>query len=126
MNLALAPRRWPAASKKWANDMSNGNLTYSDWFKSKKLLDAVTEKASIDEEFRRALIANPVEVFAREGLYFADGREVVVHQNSDATYHFVLPCIPVPSGGAVQGFAEMQTDPGSSSLDRGGPRCTKP
>ncbi len=60
-----------------------------------ELKKQILGKASEDDEFRARLIADPNGAIASEiGTAIPDGFDVVVHEDSAATAHLVLPPSP--------------------------------
>jgi hypothetical protein len=56
-----------------------------------EILDAVTAKALDDDEYKRKLLANPVEVLRDEGLKIDDDIEIKIVENTEDTIYLVLP-----------------------------------
>ena len=55
-------------------------------------MERLRYRAAQDSEFRARLLANPKDAIEQElGTTLADGHEVVVHEESDAATHLVLP-----------------------------------
>ena len=107
--------------------MFNRDLTAVDLHKVQKTLAEVTSRALLNEKFRLELVRNPVSVLEANGIYFSEGRRVEVLQSTDDVYYFVLPNQPTDSSGSeVESYASMAGEGGNSSLDTGGPRCTRP
>lgn len=107
--------------------MFNKDLTAIDLHKVQKALANVAARALTDENFRRDLINDPIRIFEDNGVYFSAGRRVEVLQNTDDIYYFILPNSPEGiEQSDVQSYTSMIGEGGNSSLDTGGPRCTKP
>jgi len=58
----------------------------------------VIAKAWADEAFKAALLSDPREALAREGIGVPEGLTLKVHENTPGTMHVVLP---LPPGGAL-------------------------
>ena len=60
-----------------------------------EIRDRILSKAAEDGEFRALLIADPkAAISAETGTTLPEGFEVVVHEDSAATAHLVLPPSP--------------------------------
>jgi hypothetical protein len=65
--------------------------------KGLQVLDQIAAKALDDEDYRRALIAEPKPVLRKEGLVVPDKLEVVVVENTADRVYLVLPSQPPQS-----------------------------
>lgn len=107
--------------------MVEKELTAVELYKVKELMAEVTTRALQDETFRNELIANPRATFEEFGVFFSEGRNIQVLENNDEIFYFVLPNVYKSlSGSDAQSYASMAGEGGNSSLDTGGPRCTRP
>ncbi len=79
------------------------------------MLDAILNKASEDDEFRNALIADAKSTIGKEfDLKVPDGLSIVVHEDDANTVHLKLPVKPeildegelarISGGGGCHGF----------------------
>lgn len=59
-----------------------------------QIIQSVVAQALADEEFRLKLLDDPRGVLRDAGLTVSEETEVVIHENTDDTVHFVLPSPP--------------------------------
>jgi len=92
-----------------------------------KILHKITVAALLDPSFLARLNSDPIAVFLESGITFPAGKVVEVHQQTEKTFHFVLPMAQTGlSADGAEKYASMQNeDPGNSAI-QGGARCTKP
>ena len=62
-----------------------------------QIIQTVVAQALGDEGFRQQLLDDPRGVLREAGLTVSEEIEVVVHENTEDTVHFVLPATPAPS-----------------------------
>jgi hypothetical protein len=60
-------------------------------FKGLEMLRQVAAEALANDAYRQQLLANPAAVLSKAGLTLPSGVQVVVHENTAAEIHFVLP-----------------------------------
>ena len=60
------------------------------------VIASVVAEALESEEARRRLIDDPAAVLTGAGLVIPEGVKVVVHENTEDTFHLVLPSRPGP------------------------------
>ena len=60
-----------------------------------EMLQHIVEKSALDEEFRRALLANPKSTISEElGITIPDSMNIEVHESDMQTVHLALPPDP--------------------------------
>ena len=60
-----------------------------------EMLQHIVEKSALDEEFRRALLANPKSTISEElGIAIPDSMNIEIHQSDMQTVHVALPPDP--------------------------------
>ena len=60
-----------------------------------EMLQHIVEKSALDDEFRRALLANPKSTISEElGITIPDSMNIEVHESDMQTVHLALPPDP--------------------------------
>jgi hypothetical protein len=60
----------------------------------KKIRAQILARAWKDPEFKKKLLANPRSVFKELGYELPPNENIVVHEDSKNTHHFILPSQP--------------------------------
>ena len=60
-----------------------------------EMLQHIVEKSALDDEFRRALLANPKSTISEElGITIPDSMNIEIHESDMQTVHLALPPDP--------------------------------
>lgn len=90
-----------------------------------KKLGQIISKAWEDEAFKRRLLANATEVLKEEGVTVPEGLKIKVIENSEKTYHVVIPLKPESKALSVQELYSMSGGAVDCNTKSEFPGCTQ-